>query len=95
MARRKAERTRQAFGKLSVKGKRVYAEYTGPDGRIHTPGHSFPPKIGAEGWLAEERRLIDLGTWTPPKQRKEEEARRPRGRGQQHDRGGACRRLAF
>lgn len=70
MARRKAERTRRAFGKVSVKGKRVYAEYTGPDGAFHRPGHSFPSKIDAEGWLAEERRLIDLGTWTPPKQRR-------------------------
>lgn len=76
MARRKAKRTRRAFGKVSVKGKRVYAEYTGPDGRIHTPGRSFPAKIDAEGWLRDERRLIDLGTWTPPKQRQEEEARR-------------------
>ena len=54
MARRKAERTRRAFGKVSVKGKRVYAEYTGPDGAFHRPGHSFPSKIDAEGWLAEE-----------------------------------------
>lgn len=76
MARKKSERTRRAFGKVSVKGKRVYAEYTGPDGRIHTPGHSFPSKIDAEGWLAGERRLIDLSAWTPPKQRQEEKARR-------------------
>ncbi|MFW9053780.1 tyrosine-type recombinase/integrase [Corynebacterium striatum] len=70
MARKKVERTRRAFGKLSVKRKRVYAEYTGPDGAFHRPGHSFPSKIDAEGWLAEERRLIDLGTWTPPEQRR-------------------------
>ena len=61
MARRKAERTRRAFGKVSVKGKRVYAEYTGPDGAFHRPGHSFPSKIDAEGWLAEES-LAEGGT---------------------------------
>ena len=61
MARRKAERTRRAFGKVSVKGKRVYAEYTGPDGAFHRPGDSFPSKIDAEGWLAEES-LAEGGT---------------------------------
>lgn len=59
-------RTRRAFGTVRAKGKRFYAEYTGPDGAQHTPGHSFATRTDADGWLAKERRFIDLETWTPP-----------------------------
>ncbi len=65
MARRKAQRS--SFGRVRKKGKRWYSEYTGPDTAIHTPGHSFATKTDADGWIAAERRLIDLGTWEPPK----------------------------
>lgn len=64
-------RTRRAFGTVRAKGKRFYAEYTGPDGAQHTPGHSFASRTDADGWLATERRLIDLETWTPPAVRKD------------------------
>lgn len=63
-------RTRRAFGTVRSKGRRFYAEYTGPDGRQHTPGLSFANRTDADGWLAAERRLIDLETWTPPSDRK-------------------------
>lgn len=63
-------RTRRAFGTVRTKGKRLYAEYTGPDGKQHTPGRSFANRTDADGWLAAERRLIDLETWTPPADRK-------------------------
>lgn len=66
-------RTRRAFGTVRTKSKRLYAEYTGPDGKQHTPGFSFANRTDADGWLATERRLIDLETWTPPAQRKEQE----------------------
>lgn len=66
-------RTRRAFGTVRTKSKRLYAEYTGPDGKQHTPGYSFANRTDADGWLATERRLIDLETWTPPAQRKEQE----------------------
>lgn len=66
-------RARRAFGTVRTKSKRLYAEYTGPDGKQHTPGFSFANRTVADGWLATERRLIDLETWTPPAQRKEQE----------------------
>ena len=71
MARKKAQRS--SFGRVRQKGKRWYAEYTGPDGAIHTPGHSFANKIDADGWIATERRLIDLDAWEPPKSRRAKE----------------------
>lgn len=71
MARRKAQRS--SFGRVRKKGKRWYSEYTGPDTAIHTPGHSFATKTDADGWIAAERHLIDLGTWEPPKTRRAKE----------------------
>lgn len=71
MARKKAQRS--SFGRVRQKGKRWYAEYTGPDAAIHTPGHSFANKIDADGWIAAERRLIDLDAWGPPKARRAKE----------------------
>lgn len=35
----------------------------------HNADHTFGRKQDANHWLASERRLIDLGTWTPPSQR--------------------------
>ena len=60
---------RRTWGKITTKRKRFYAEYTGPDSKRHTPGHSFPTRGDAEGWLAQERRLIDLDAWEPPQAR--------------------------
>lgn len=65
-------RTRREFGTVRQKGKRYYCEYTGPDGAQHTPGQSYPNRTDADGWLAAERRLIDLETWTPPAARREQ-----------------------
>lgn len=49
------------------------ARYTAPDGRRYAK--TLPTKTDAQGWLAAEKRLIDLGTWEPPKIR-EEKARK-------------------
>lgn len=57
---------RRDWGKITRKGKRYYADYLGPDQKRHTPGRSFPTKGEAEGWLASERRLIELDVWQPP-----------------------------
>ena len=57
---------RRDWGKITRKGKRYYADYLGPDQKRHTPGRSFPTKGEAEGWLASERRLIELDAWQPP-----------------------------
>nr|WP_151550222.1 MULTISPECIES: site-specific integrase [Corynebacterium] len=68
------KRTRRAFGKITSRRGRFVAEYTGPDSKVHRPGRSFSTKMDAEGWLYAERRLIELETWTPPKQRRAKEA---------------------
>lgn len=62
---------RREWGKITRKGKRFYADYLGPDQKRHTPGFSFPTRGEAEGWLAAERRLIDLDTWQPPAVRRQ------------------------
>jgi integrase len=49
--------------------KRWHASYIGPDKGRHKADHTFGAKIDAEGWLASERRLIDLKIWTSPAQR--------------------------
>ena len=72
-----ARRTRNEWGKISEKWrlkdkKRVagtrkfYAEYTGPDGKRHTAGRSFKTRTDAQGWLAAEKKLIDVGKWNAP-----------------------------
>jgi integrase len=49
--------------------KRWHASYIGPDKLRHIAPNTFGTKMDAEGWLAAERRLIDLRVWTPPAQR--------------------------
>ncbi|HEU0191744.1 MAG TPA: tyrosine-type recombinase/integrase [Mycobacterium sp.] len=58
------QRKRRAFGRLRRRpGGRWQAGYIGPDGALHYAPHTFSAEIDAEGWLAAERRKIDLGTW--------------------------------
>lgn len=47
--------------------KRWHASYIGPDKARHKADHTFGTKTDAEGWLAAERRLIDLQVWSPPR----------------------------
>lgn len=62
--------TRRSFGRVQkLPSGRYRARYVGPDGNLHSGPHSYSAKMDAEGWLATEHRLIDLGTWTPPKSR--------------------------
>ncbi len=44
----------------------------GPDKLRHTAKATFTAKIDAEGWLADERRLVEYHVWTPPAQREAE-----------------------
>ncbi|MGB3352675.1 MAG: site-specific integrase [Mycobacterium sp.] len=48
---------------------RVQASYVHTDGRRYYALHTYGAKIDAEGWLANERKLIELGEWTPPEAR--------------------------
>jgi integrase len=55
---------KRGFGRLrELPSGRWQAAYTGPDGRLHKAPRTYAAQIDAEGWLAAERRKIDLGTW--------------------------------
>jgi integrase len=57
-------RKRRRFGRLRrLPSGRWQAAYTGPDEKIHKAPRTFASDVAAEGWLAVERRKIDLGTW--------------------------------
>ncbi|MDO2354676.1 tyrosine-type recombinase/integrase [Mycobacterium avium] len=51
--------------------KRWHASYL-HEGVRHNAPHTYAARADAEGWLASERRLIELDAWTPPAQRKAE-----------------------
>ena len=56
--------SKRGFGRLrQLPSGRYQAAYVGPDARLHKAPHTFASKIDAEGWLAAERRKIDLDTW--------------------------------
>lgn len=62
--------SRRGFGRLrQERSGRWSAAYVGPDGKRHQAAGTFEERVYAEGWLANERRLIDLDTWTPPNDR--------------------------
>lgn len=60
---------RRGWGWLRRAGNRWQASYIGPDAIRHRAPHTFTAKMDGEGWLANERRLIEFGDWTPPAQR--------------------------
>lgn len=57
-------RKRRGFGRLrQLPSGRWQAAYMGPDTKIHKAPRTYAKEHDAEGWLAAERRKIDLGTW--------------------------------
>jgi len=57
-------RKRRRFGRVrQLPSGRWQAAYSGPDGRIHKATRTYATEADAEGWLAGERRKIDLDTW--------------------------------
>jgi len=57
-------RRRRGFGRIrQERSGRFSAAYVGPDGRLHHAPRTYEYEVDAEGWLAGERRKIDLGTW--------------------------------
>lgn len=57
-------RRRRGFGRIrQERSGRYSAAYIGPDHKLHKAAKTFASDIAAEGWLAVERRKIDLGTW--------------------------------
>jgi hypothetical protein len=58
---------RRGWGRIRrLPSKQHQASYIGPDRVRHNAPKTFAAKMDAEGWLASERRLIELGIWTPP-----------------------------
>lgn len=67
--------SRRTFGQITrLPSKRYRARYADPNGTMTPKGepvrysapHTFDTRQDAEAWLADERRLISGGTWTPP-----------------------------
>lgn len=59
-----ARKRRRGFGRIrQERSGRFSAAYIGPDGRLHRAPRTYAVESDAEGWLAAERRKIDLGTW--------------------------------
>lgn len=64
---------RRGWGRLrKLPSKRWQASYTGPDLAVHKAAGTFETKMDAEGWLTDERRLVDGGRWAPPHTRNRE-----------------------
>jgi hypothetical protein len=58
---------RRGFGRVRrERSGRFSAAYVGPDLQLHRAPETFQARIDAEGWLASERRAIDLEQWVPP-----------------------------
>ncbi|QHN17859.1 tyrosine-type recombinase/integrase [Gordonia amarae] len=63
-------RKRRGFGRIrQFRSGRWQASYTGPDGAVYIAPATYAAKEDAEGWLAQEKRKIDLETWTTPTDR--------------------------
>jgi integrase len=57
-------RKRRGFGRLRrLPSGRWQAAYVGPDTKLHQAPRTYATESDAEGWLAIERRKMDLGTW--------------------------------
>ncbi|BDB43856.1 MULTISPECIES: tyrosine-type recombinase/integrase [Mycobacterium] len=75
MARKKANAARRSWGsirQLPNKSARWQASYVGPDCVRHYAPRTYTAKMDAEGWLVDERRLVELNVWTPPARREAE-----------------------
>ena len=60
-----------------LKSGRWQARFTGPDDQRYPAPMTFDSRKYAEGWLQEQTRAVELGTWTPPNPEKSRPAKRP------------------
>lgn len=68
--RKKKASTRRSWGTLrTMRNGNVQASYVHDNGRRYYAKQPFETRMDAEGWLSGERKLIDLGAWTPPEDR--------------------------
>lgn len=59
--------SRRSFGrKRKLPSGRWQVAYTGPDAVVYKAPVTFEDEDAAAGWLARERKLIDLEEWVPP-----------------------------
>jgi hypothetical protein len=69
MASRKTPK-RRSWGQLrTMRNGTIQASYIADDGRRYYAIRPFDARLDAEGWLANERKLIELGGWSPPEAR--------------------------
>ncbi len=58
---------RRGFGAIRrLPSKHYQASYLGPDLARYVGPKTFQARIDAEGWLAQERRLVETDRWRPP-----------------------------
>lgn len=61
---------RRGFGRLRRERSGCWsAAYIGPDQKLHRASTTFEDEDAARGWIANERKLIDLEVWTAPGER--------------------------
>ena len=61
---------RRGWGHIRKRpGGKFQASYIGPDLVRHCAPKTFTAKMDAEGWLRDERRMIERGDWTSPEKR--------------------------
>jgi integrase len=66
----KKKNLRRTWGTLrDLPSGNIRASYTADDGLVYYATRSFSTKMDAEAWLADERKLLDRGEWTPPRDR--------------------------
>ena len=68
--RKETKKEHRSFGTIIETRGRFKVRYTGPDRKIHRAGITFTTRERAQGWLSEERKLIELHEWTPPSLRR-------------------------
>src|SRR5450756_627872 len=68
--RKETKKEHRSFGTIIETRGRFKVRYTGPDRKIHRAGITFTTRERAQGWLSEERKLIELHDWTPPSLRR-------------------------
>ena len=66
-------RQRRSFGKIrKLRSGRYQASYVGPDNVRHYAAETYSARGDAEGWLSDERRLIEWDQWSAPASRRAE-----------------------
>lgn len=59
--------SRRTWGTIrKMRNGHYQASYVAEDTARYYGPHTYSAKVDAEGWLSAERRLIEMGAWTPP-----------------------------